>query len=146
MTREEVGGSAQPTVLVVDDNDELRALLRMWLGHHDCRVVEAADGPTAVNVATRERPDLIFMDLHMPEMDGFSAAYRIRLLAKLGSHVPIIAISADNTLGGEVLRRVGGPHDVGFTDFVPKPFSPGQLEDILARYLPQGGGVPGEGS
>ena len=127
---------------MVDDNDELRALLRAWLGQHGCRVVEAADGPTAVSVARSERPDLILMDLHMPEMDGFAAAYRIRMLAKLGANVPIIAISADNELGVETLKPTSAAHAVGFDDFAPKPFSPGQLEDLLARHLPQGVGKP----
>ena len=140
MSEEKATGSTQPTVLVVDDNDELRAILRVWLGQHNCRVVEAADGRTAVSVATKERPDLILMDLHMPEMDGFAAAYRIRLLAKLGPRVPIIAISADSQLGIEAQRPTSAGHGVGFTDFAQKPFSPAQLEEILKRYLPLGEG------
>ena len=130
--------------MVVDDNDDLRALLRMLLTQHGCRVVEAADGPTAVSVAKRERPDLILMDLHMPEMNGFAAAYRIRLLAKLGAGVPIIAISGDNALGVEAREPTSEAHKVGFADFVPKPFSPAQLGEILDHYLPPGKGAPEE--
>jgi CheY-like chemotaxis protein len=129
--------------MVVDDNDDIRDVLRLWLKQHGCRVVEAEDGMTAVKVATDERPDLILMDLHMPGMDGFSAAYRIRLLAKLGSHVPIIAISADAQLGIEAKNPTTIAHDVGFTDFAPKPFSPQQLEDILTNYLPERDGEEG---
>jgi CheY-like chemotaxis protein len=136
---EEVTGGVPPTVLVVDDNDELRALLRAWLAQHGCRVVEASDGPAAVRVAAGERPDLILMDLHMPEMDGFAAAYRIRLLAKLGPDVPIVAISADAELGSEAQKPTSDAAAVGFDGFAPKPFSPGQLEDLLTRYLPKGG-------
>jgi CheY-like chemotaxis protein len=135
VNNEETHARAQRVVMVVDDNDDNRDALRMWLGKRDCRVVEAEDGATAVKVATDERPDLIFMDLHMPGMDGFSAAYHIRLLAKLGSHVPIIAISANVGLGVEVKHPTITAHDVGFTDFVPKPFDLAQLEDILTRYL-----------
>ena len=133
---EEAKAEARGTVLVVDDNDELRELLKVLLTQHGCRAVEAADGPSAVTVAARERPDLVLMDLHMPEMDGFAAAFRIRLLAKLGAGVPIIAVSADNTLGNEALHPTSGAHDVGFTDFLRKPFSPGQISDMLDRYLP----------
>jgi len=125
-------------VLVVDDNEEIRELLGLWLKTRDCRVVEASDGAEAVEVARRERPDLIFMDLHLPQFDGFSAAYRIRLYGGAGSRVPIIAISADGELGGVVQQPVPG-RDVGFTDFAPKPFSPGQLDQILDRYLPRAG-------
>ncbi len=140
MSEEKATGRTQPTVLVVDDNEELRALLREWMSRRGCRVVEAADGPTAVRLAMSERPDLVLMDLHMPEMDGFAAAYRIRLLAKLGADVPILAISADNALGNEARQPTSEAHRVGFTDFIPKPFSPGQLEDILDHYLPPGNG------
>ncbi len=136
MNNEETHTRAQRVVMVVDDSADIRDALRMWL-KHDYRVVEAEDGATAVKVATRERPDLILMDLHMPGIDGFSAAYRIRLLAKLGSHVPIIAISADPGLGVEAKHPTTFAHDVGFTDFVPKPFDLEQIEDMLARYLPK---------
>ncbi len=135
---EEMKEDVRPTVLVVDDNDELRGLLCVWLGKYGCRVVEAADGPTAVSIAKLERPDLIFMDLHMPKMDGFAAAYRIRLLAMLDEQMPIIAVSADGALGVEARQPSSEAYDVGFTDFVPKPFSPAQLKDILIHYLPGG--------
>lgn len=130
-------GSKQQTIMVVDDNDDLRILLKAWLEQLGYRVVAAADGPTAVKVAASERPDLILMDLHMPEMDGFSAASRIRLLAKLESHVPIIAVSAHNELGREARQPTSEEHAVGFSDFVPKPFSPAQLKDVLDHYLPK---------
>jgi len=139
VTQEEARDKARPTVLVVDDNAELRALLMAWLGQLNYRAVEAANGATAITVAVREHPDLIFMDLHMPKMDGFAAAKRIRSLANLGSHVPIIAVSADDELGSEARQPTSEVHNVGFTDFIPKPFSPTQLEDILAHYLPQTG-------
>jgi CheY-like chemotaxis protein len=135
LSEEKIKSNTQPTVLVVDDNEELRFLLKMWLEKYNCRVVEAEDGPTAVSIATTERPDLILMDLHMPKMDGFAAAYRIRLLAKLGTHVPIIAISADGKLGTEAQRPTSTAHDVGFTGFIQKPFNLEQLEDMLKRYL-----------
>ena len=134
---QEAKDSARPVVLVVDDNEELRALLSTWLAAHGCRVVEAADGRTAAGVASRERPALILMDLHMPEIDGFAAAYRIRLLSGLGEGVPIVAISADGELGIEAQHPGSEAHNVGFTDFALKPFSPAQLEDLLARYLPE---------
>jgi CheY-like chemotaxis protein len=142
VNNEETHTRAQRVVMVVDDSADIRDVLRMWL-KHDYRVVEAKDGATAVRVATRERPDLILMDLHMPGMDGFSAAYHIRLLAKLGSHVPIIAISADVALGTEAKNPTMTAHDVGFTDFAPKPFSLQQLEDILTNYLPERDGEEG---
>jgi CheY-like chemotaxis protein len=140
---EEARAEPRGTVLVVEDGNTLRALLRAWLARHGCRVVEAADGRAAVEAARRERPDLILMDLHLPKMDGFSAARRIRELAGLGDDVPILAVSADNELGAEARQPTSEERDVGFTDFVPKPFSPSQLGDILDHYLPARGGDTG---
>lgn len=144
MSQEETRVDTRATVLLVDDNDELRSLLKIWLTKLGYRVVEAANGRSAVTVAARERPDLIFMDLHMPKMDGFAAAQQIRLLANLDSHVPIIAVSADSTLSREARRPTSEARNVGFTDFIPKPFTPRQLEDILAHYLPKSRGGPDE--
>jgi CheY-like chemotaxis protein len=135
-------GAARGTVLVVDDNDDLRVLLVLWLSEHGCRVVEAANGRAAVEVARQERPDLVLMDLHLPKMDGFSAARRIRELAELRDDVAILAVSADDMLGREVRLPTSEERDAGFADFVPKPFSPRQLGDILDHYLPARDGVP----
>ena len=138
---EEAKGQTRGTVLVVDDVKFLRSLLRTCLEQHGCRVVEAADGRAAVKVAQQERPDLVLMDLHLPKMDGFAAARRIRELAGLGADVPILAVSADNELGTEARCPTSEDRDVGFTDFVPKPFSMRQIGDILDHYLPANRGV-----
>jgi CheY-like chemotaxis protein len=76
------------------------------------------------------------MDLHLPEMDGFSAARRIRELAGLRPGLPILAVSSDDEMGAEARRPSSEGRDVGFTDFVPKPFSMRQIGDILDHYLP----------
>jgi CheY-like chemotaxis protein len=136
MSPQGITEETRATVMLVDDNDDLRVLLRVWLTQLNCRVVEAANGRTAVAVAASEHPDLIFMDLHMPKMDGFDAARRIRALANISEHVPIIAVSGDSALGAEARHPTSEAHDVGFTDFIPKPYSPRQLHDILDHYLP----------
>jgi len=58
-----------PTVLIVDDSADIRTMVRLWLERRGCRVVEAADGKQAVQVAERERPALILMDLYLPELE-----------------------------------------------------------------------------
>src|SRR5689334_11417400 len=83
----------QPTILVVDDFDDTRLLLRTWLERRGFRVIEAEDGLEAVKRATNELPDLIIMDMEMPQLDGLSATRRIRQVNNLGS-VPIVAVSA----------------------------------------------------
>ena len=81
------------TVLVVDDFDDTRLLLRTWLERRGFRVVEAENGIEAINRAEAESPDLIIMDMQMPQLDGLSATRRIRDLKSLNS-VPIVAVSA----------------------------------------------------
>ena len=81
------------TILVVDDFDDTRLLLRTWLERRGFRVVEAANGLQAIKQAESESPDLIIMDVQMPQLDGLSATRRIRGLKAMRS-VPIVAVSA----------------------------------------------------
>lgn len=127
--------SVSSTVLIVDDYEDVRPILRRWLEDFGCRVVEATNGREAVEVAKRERPDLILMDLFMPEVDGFAAALRIRQDEEL-KDVPIIAITAYGELGVDVQLQID-PKAIGFNEYVPKPFAPDQLKEILERFLPK---------
>jgi CheY-like chemotaxis protein len=83
----------QKTVMVVDDYEDLRQITHLALESLGYRVVEAASGEDAVELAQAERPDLILMDLSMPHLDGFTAIHRIRRLFGLRD-VPVIAFSA----------------------------------------------------
>src|SRR5258708_9598925 len=85
--------NTHPTVMVVDDYDDVRAILKRWLQEGGYHVIEATGGREAVEMAERERPELILMDLALPEIDGFAAAIRIPSHPGL-SNFPIIAISA----------------------------------------------------
>lgn len=123
------------TVMVVDDYDDVRSMLTRWLEMQAYRVIEAKGGKEAVEMAQRERPDLILMDLALPEIDGFAATFNIRTHEELRD-VPIIAISAYGELGIDAQLKID-PHAVGFNDYLPKPFSPQKLLEILDRYLPK---------
>lgn len=123
------------TILVADDYSEIRSLLRQWLEARGYRVVEAADGRQAVAAAARERPALILMDISMPEVDGCSAALRIRRTEGL-SGVPIVATSAYDDSAKAAQLRID-PTAVGFNDYVAKPFGPEQLDDLLERFAPK---------
>src|ERR1700716_2873116 len=81
------------TILVVDDFDDTRWLLRTWLERKGFRVIEAHNGKEAIDEAQIEAPDLIIMDLEMPELDGLSATRKIRADLRLAG-VPIVAVSA----------------------------------------------------
>jgi CheY-like chemotaxis protein len=120
---------ARPTILVVDDFDDTRWLLRTWLEKRGFRVIEAENGTEAVIEAQSKSPDLIIMDLEMPELDGLSATKQIRGDAKLAD-VPIVAVSA---YGAEQFR--GLALQAGCNEYVSTPFEPAELERLIRSYV-----------
>ena len=122
-------GKGRPTILVVDDFDDTRWLLRTWLERKGFRVIEAVNGNEAVDEAQSESPDLIIMDLEMPELDGLAATRKIRNLAKLAG-VPIVVVSA---YGAEQFR--GLALEAGCDEYVATPFEPAELERVIRSYV-----------
>jgi type IV pilus assembly protein PilB len=116
--------AAKPTtrrVLVTDDEPITRMLVKLLLEREQFEVLEATNGKQAVEIAVRERPDLVLCDLNMPEMDGFEAIGRIRKDFSL-STLPIIVLTAED--GDGVERRV---LELGADDYIVKPFDPAVL-------------------
>jgi two-component system cell cycle response regulator DivK len=91
--------SHPPTVLVVEDSDDTRLLIRKFLEAQGYGVVEAGDGIEAVAAARRYSPDLILMDLNLPGLDGLAAAEEIRARSEYCRHPPVIALTAFDTYG-----------------------------------------------
>jgi two-component system KDP operon response regulator KdpE len=116
--------SAASTILVVDDYQDNRTLLAAWLRAKGYKVVEAQDGKEGVLQANRSHPDLILMDLAMPELDGIEATRQIRQRRTL-SQTPIFAISAYATY--EVKEDAMA---AGFTDIFTKPLD---LASLLGK-------------
>jgi len=119
----------QLTILVVDDFDDTRLLLRTFLERRGYRVIEAEDGIEAVSQAETESPDLIIMDMQMPQLDGLSATRRIRRVKELGS-VPIVAVSA---YGADQFREQALA--AGCDEYVSTPFEPDELEGIIRALV-----------
>ena len=117
------------TILVVDDFDDTRLLLRTWLERRGFRVVEAEDGLQAIDQAEMESPDLIIMDMQMPQLDGLSATRRIRNLKALHS-VPIVAVSA---YGADQFREQALA--AGCDEYISTPFEPATLEEIISSLV-----------
>jgi len=124
-----IATEGQRTILVVDDFDDTRLLLRTWLERRGFRVVEAENGFQAINRAESEVPDLIIMDMQMPQLDGLSATRRIRDLKTLTS-VPIVAVSA---YGAEQFRDQAIA--AGCNEYVSTPFEPATLEGIIRSLV-----------
>jgi CheY-like chemotaxis protein len=122
---------AQQTVLVVEDFEDNRFMMRRLLEMSGYHVLEAINGEEAIEIARRNLPDLILMDLSLPLLDGLAATRRIRQQAEL-RQVPIVAVSAHDTADfhAEALAA-------GCNDYVTKPIDFDQLEKLLKRLLPK---------
>ena len=108
-------------VLVTDDEPVTRLLLKGLLRREGFDVLEASTGQQAIDIAMRERPDLLIIDLNMPEMNGYEAIGRLRTDAEMEA-LPILVLTADESAGVE--RRV---LELGADDYIVKPFDPGIL-------------------
>lgn len=125
------GVEQRKTIMVVDDYEDMRRVTHFALESLGHRVVEAASGEEAVEVAQAEMPDLIIMDLSMPKLDGFGAIHRIRRL--LGLHdVAVIAFSAHTA---EEVRD--DALAAGCREFLAKPVDLEVLKSAVERCLPR---------
>jgi two-component system cell cycle response regulator DivK len=118
-------------ILVVEDQEDSRRILRDLLTSADYEMTEAVNGEEALASVEKQRPDLILMDIQMPVLDGYEATRRIKADPAL-KDVPIIVVTSYASSGGdEAKARVAG-----CDDFVPKPFSPRQLLAKIRKLLP----------
>jgi len=116
-------------ILVVEDQEDLRAILRDLLSASGYEVIEAVDGGEGVAKAASERPDLILMDIQMPVLDGYQAARAIKAEPSLVT-TPIIAVSSFAMKGDEEKARASG-----CDGYVTKPYSPVALLRLIRGYL-----------
>jgi PAS domain S-box-containing protein len=126
-------------ILIVEDNEITRKMVRVTLQAESYEVVEAADAATALHLAPAARPDLILLDLRLPDLDGFDLLSRLRALPEL-TDVPVIAVS------GFVSRlEEARASAIGFTDFLVKPVQPSELIRVVQAHLPSQPTLPGSG-
>ena len=115
-------GDQIPQVLVVDDEPNIRELVQVALKFHGCAVTTAASGQDALRQAEAARPDLIVLDVMLPDLDGFEVCRRLRAA---GNDVPVIFLTARDTSSDTVTGLA-----LGGDDYVTKPFS---VEALVAR-------------
>lgn len=127
---------SNPTIMLVEDYEETRTMLRTWLEKRGYRLVEAADGQEAVDLAPLAHPDLILMDLRLPELNGIAATRRLRQIAEL-KNVPVVVLSA---LDPAMFREAA--LSVGCVEYLSKPIDLDKLADLLIRLLGKDRAVP----
>jgi CheY-like chemotaxis protein len=128
-TAQNYAAEAPSTILVVEDFDDTRLMMKMWLVKNGYRVIEAETGEEAIDVAQRELPDLIIMDVMMPGMNGLDATQRIREYQAL-RRTPIVAVSA---YGADEYRSLA--IEAGCNDYVSTPFDPNALAELIKTLI-----------
>ena len=117
------------TILIVDDNDQNRILLRSVLIHYGYMVLEAADGAEAVRMAQEQTPDLILMDILMPVMNGIDAGKVLRADPRTKG-ITMLALSAFNLLADD-----DNFFNTGFDGYIAKPIDIRKLPETVRNYL-----------
>src|SRR5712691_12658217 len=117
------------TIMVVEDYDDTRMLLKQALEAKGYRVLEAINGQEAVELSIREHPDLIVMDLDLPILDGIAATQQIRQQSEM-TEVPIIAVTAYPMSYTRVKVFA-----TGCNGYMAKPIDLTELQELIARYL-----------
>ena len=118
-------------ILVVEDQEDNRQIIRDMLTFTDYEIMEAETGEQALEAVAKQRPDVILMDIQLPVMDGYETTRRIKADPVLRS-IPIIAVTSYALSGEEQKARAAG-----CDEYVPKPYSPRQLRAKIRQYLPE---------
>jgi two-component system cell cycle response regulator DivK len=116
-------------ILIVEDQEDLRAILRKLLTKSGLEVTEAGDGGAGVAKAKSEQPDLVLMDIQLPVLDGYEAIRQIKADASIAK-TPVIAVSSFAMKGDEEKARAAG-----CDAYVPKPYSPMKLLALVKAFL-----------
>lgn len=118
-------------ILVVDDEDKIRAMIKKYANFEGYQVVEAVDGMEAIQICKNQDFDIIILDVMMPELDGFSTCKEIRKYKK----TPVLMLSAR----GEEYDKIHG-FELGIDDYVVKPFSPKELMMRVSAIIKRSSG------
>lgn len=120
----------RPAVLIVEDTEDSLTIARDVLSIGGFDILEAGDGRTAVKIALERQPDLILMDLQLPDLDGYEATRQIR---RTGATMPIVAVTSYALPGDDELAK-----RAGCSEYIVKPYSPRVLLAVVTRLLRDG--------
>jgi CheY-like chemotaxis protein len=121
-------------ILYAEDTEVIRDLFAQFVHffYPDAQVLLARDGVEGLELTSRQRPDIIFLDLRMPRMDGLEAM-RILKAGESTRDIPIVVVSAH----GDSQRVRDEAREVGAVQFIDKPFTPRQLKEVIERHTVQ---------
>lgn len=119
----------KPRVLIVEDNVDNFELVRFLLERAGYQVLSAVNGLDGVETARREQPDLVLMDISMPEMDGWKATAQMKA-EETTRHIPVLALTA-HTLPSERKRAI----DAGCDGYISKPINVASFEKLVSTLL-----------
>jgi DNA-binding response OmpR family regulator len=117
------------TILVADDEEDVKFVVKLYLESKGFNVLTAFDGLDAVEQIEKQKPDLILLDVMMPVMNGYEVAARVRANPET-REVPIVMLSAASH--EEAVRK---GLEAGANDYLMKPFEPTKLEETIRKYL-----------
>ena len=117
-------------ILVADDDDGVREMIQYRLGRFGYEMLQAADGREALEVINREKPDLVLLDVMMPELDGFQVCSRMQENEEM-KQIPVVMLTA-KAEAKDVTRAFNS----GAVDYVVKPYDPIVLQQKVAQNLP----------
>lgn len=124
-------------ILYVEDNPQNMRLVRKFLNMAGYEMLEAVDGLSGLDMASKEEPDLILMDINLPDIDGLEATIRLKAQPQL-THIPVVALTA-NAMHGDKERCLAA----GCDGYIPKPVNRNELlstvENLLAQCIPNNG-------
>jgi len=119
-------------ILIVEDSPQNMRLFEMTLRPKGYRLLTATDGEEALDMATKDKPDLIIMDIYLPKVSGLEVTKRLRQMPAF-NHVPIIAVTA-HAMKGDKEKII----EAGCDAYLPKPINTRQLPEVVTEMLLQG--------
>ena len=126
----------KPRVLIIEDNDQNLYLATFLLEQKGLAVLAARNGLTGIEAARAEKPDVILMDIQMPELDGYEAVRRLKADPEL-RHIPVVAVSSF-AMTGDRQKALA----LGCADYIEKPIDPDTFGDQVMKFLKPKGDAP----
>jgi two-component system response regulator VicR len=127
-----MGDKVAKRILCIEDESEMIDLIRLILGRHGFEVKGATSGAEGLSLIRKELPDLVLLDLMMPDMDGWEVYQQMKADEKT-KRIPVIVVTAK----AQSIDKVLGLHIAKVDDYIPKPFSPQDLVDSVDKVLNQ---------